>query len=152
MNSLVTNPPPLPFLATVKLVCALPVQWLMTLTFLPHTDSQWCHIRKSYVHFWLFFYSPYEYIIVYSASKQRYLTKNGRKGECHKYIVQLTTPGMTVLYQRWILSMMNDFISFLWIHGTLFLYSLYLNFCNFYAQKMEKMWTIRDVYMFIFRQ
>lgn len=61
----------------------------------------------------LFFYSPYEYIIAYSASKQRYLTKNGRKGECPKYIVQLTTPGMTVLYQRWILSMMNDFISFL---------------------------------------
>lgn len=151
---MVTNLPPLPFLATVTLVCALPVQWLMTLTFLPHTDSQWYHIRKSYVHFWLFFYSPYEYIIVYSASKQRYLTKNGRKGECPKYIVQLTTPAEVwpCSINGWILSMMNDFISFLWIHGTLFLYSLYLNLCNFNAQKMEKMWTTRDVYMFIFRQ
>lgn len=43
---------------------------------------------------------------MYSASKQRYLTKNGRKGECPKYIVQLTTPGMTVLYQR--VDIIND--------------------------------------------
>lgn len=34
---------------------------------------------------------------MYSASKQRYLTKNGRKGEC---------PGMTVLYQR--VDIIND--------------------------------------------